>query len=325
MDNLDIGILSVVDRVMYNYAKTIKHKYVEFDELRNEVFIKLKQEFLSKPLINNSLNDLYHRGMTIAAGYTASVRRQSHIQDRISDSGRRMSLFDLIKSRENRLPDNRLLDKETKLLLWGSTKQDRVFRSIDSRIFAYLLFVEEWSMQEIADYFGYSKNRINTSIYHVTVKPEKYKMTIKKDDVVILNMDNPFFDRMLGRVKEVTDYGAVVLVESHSYPQRKQWELRCTNEEMVYIGTLAGKELINKISSESVTGSHKKPAHVADMGKYEVTYNGTPVTIHVPSNLAESKREYKSSGDLCSRCGGMLVRTGSCQTCNMCGDNSGCG
>ncbi|HEY1187911.1 MAG TPA: hypothetical protein VGE74_09650 [Gemmata sp.] len=32
-----------------------------------------------------------------------------------------------------------------------------------------------------------------------------------------------------------------------------------------------------------------------------------------------------ATGDLCKRCGGLLVRTGTCMTCQACGDNSGCG
>lgn len=318
MNNLDMGILSVVDRVMMNFAKSIKHRYVESDELRNELFVRLKEELIAKPLINNTANALFNRGMSIASGYTARVRRQSHIQDRLTDRGKKLSLFDLIKSRTDTLPADRKLTKELKLQLWGSTKNERWFKAIDSRLFAYLLLVEEWTMKEIADYFGYSWNRINTSIHQVTIKPEKYKVTLKKNDVVLLKMDNPFFNNMLGRVKEPTDYGALVLVESHSYPQRKIWELRCTNDEMVYIGSLDEKELINKVTSEAIPGSTKKVAHAADMGKYEVVYNHTIVT--------ESKQQFSSNGELCTKCGGFLVRTGSCLTCQSCGSSSGgCG
>lgn len=49
------------------------------------------------------------------------------------------------------------------------------------------------------------------------------------------------------------------------------------------------------------------------------------VTPGVPNLAARSSRQPLPSGNLC-RCGGMMVRTGSCETCNMCGTSSGgCG
>ena len=46
----------------------------------------------------------------------------------------------------------------------------------------------------------------------------------------------------------------------------------------------------------------------------------------VPNLAARAARQPLPSGDLCSRCGGMMVRTGTCLTCQSCGESSGgCG
>lgn len=311
MTALDTGLLSIVDRIVRQFTRSFKYKYVEENELRNELYIRLKEELTNKPLLYNTLSDLFKRGMTIASGYVKQNRHQSNII--VSD---RQSLFSLIKSRLDTLPQDKLTDKNAKLKLWCECRDNRLFKGIDSRVVAYLHLVEEISLRDIANYFGRTLIAVKNCIHAVSHKVGR-NVSLKKDDVVILSIDNPFFDRMLGKVKEPTDYGAIVLVESHSYPERKQWELRCTNDEMVYIGTLAGKEIPNKIATESMPGSHKKPAHAADMGKY---------TISMPSiRTTEQNQEFKASGDLCSRCGGMCVRTGTCITCQSCGDNSGCG
>jgi ribonucleoside-diphosphate reductase alpha chain len=34
---------------------------------------------------------------------------------------------------------------------------------------------------------------------------------------------------------------------------------------------------------------------------------------------------YMSAGEICSFCGGLMIRTGSCHTCTQCGNNTGCG
>lgn len=45
----------------------------------------------------------------------------------------------------------------------------------------------------------------------------------------------------------------------------------------------------------------------------------------VPNKIARESRQPLPSGNLC-RCGGMMVRTGSCETCQTCGTSSGgCG
>lgn len=31
------------------------------------------------------------------------------------------------------------------------------------------------------------------------------------------------------------------------------------------------------------------------------------------------------SATICRRCGGMMIRTGTCHTCTQCGDSDGCG
>lgn len=139
------------------------------------------------------------------------------------------------------------------------------------------------------------------------------QQVITKDDVVCIVSSNLFFHTMLGRVKEPTHYGAEVEIEAHSYPQRIKWILRCVDTELVYIGTLAGKTIPDtktmkqSYENETVTGSHKPLPHVADKPKYVV------VT--------------EQMGEACMRCGQFaLVRTGTCITCQSCGDQlGGCG
>lgn len=41
-------------------------------------------------------------------------------------------------------------------------------------------------------------------------------------------------------------------------------------------------------------------------------------------NLA-ARRASTNSANVCGKCGGILVRTGTCETCQMCGDSGGCG
>lgn len=50
-------------------------------------------------------------------------------------------------------------------------------------------------------------------------------------------------------------------------------------------------------------------------------------TPGVPNLAARRGRQQSgASGDLCPRCGGIMVRTGTCSTCQSCGESSGgCG
>lgn len=50
---------------------------------------------------------------------------------------------------------------------------------------------------------------------------------------------------------------------------------------------------------------------------------GVPVGVTPPARPA---RQTTATGDLCGKCGGLMVRTGTCMTCQGCGDSSGgCG
>ena len=45
----------------------------------------------------------------------------------------------------------------------------------------------------------------------------------------------------------------------------------------------------------------------------------------LPNLALRSRAVAVSSGNLCRVCGGMLVRTGTCECCSFCGESSGCG
>lgn len=298
---LDAGLIEITKRVVKSFMKCTNYKHTDKDELFNEIYCKLKEELLDKPLSNNTPNLLYSRGMSIAATH---VRKNKPTGYGMSE---RDSIINSFQDRLYTIPNDKLTDRQHKFKAWCSTRNDRWFKSIDSRLIAYLFLVEEMSIYELASLFNRTTIAIQTTIYSVSRKVE-VTTKFKQHDVVLLKMDNPFFNNMIGRVKEHTDYGAVVLVESHNYPQRIQWELRCTTDEMLYLCTLDEKELVNKVSNgKKIAGSHKKVSHAADMGKYEIAV--------------------QAMGEACQRCGVMaLVRTGTCITCQACGDSSGgCG
>jgi hypothetical protein len=49
-------------------------------------------------------------------------------------------------------------------------------------------------------------------------------------------------------------------------------------------------------------------------------------TPGLPNTIARAARAPSLSGNACPRCGGVMVRTGSCETCQSCGESSGgCG
>lgn len=133
-------------------------------------------------------------------------------------------------------------------------------------------------------------------------------------DVVLLHTpDNPTFDGLLAIVEEPTDYGARVIVKAWttdpSSPGRRvvgEFSYRASYEEMDYIGTLppeGGRVMVREVQPQSV-----KPTSP------HVHRNGKPFI----------KKE--ETGKYCPNCGGAkLVRTGSCETCQDCGHNEGCG
>lgn len=48
-------------------------------------------------------------------------------------------------------------------------------------------------------------------------------------------------------------------------------------------------------------------------------------TDNLPNLSMRTAQPQTSSGNICKKCGGMLVRTGTCETCQDCGENEGCG
>jgi len=158
---------------------------------------------------------------------------------------------------------------------------------------------------------------------------------LKKNDIVLLVMNNPFFNHMLAWVKEPTEYGAVVEVESHCYPHRKRWELRANTDEMVYISTLAEMPETPKIV-ESVDGNKKqlsnaqavlKPEHVYTAEERELLDKIKPVIKTktgkaIPNGLHDPNVYLLQE---CPQCGQMKLRhNGPCLICDACGTSSGC-
>lgn len=45
----------------------------------------------------------------------------------------------------------------------------------------------------------------------------------------------------------------------------------------------------------------------------------------VPATTVQQMQLASPGQDFCLRCGGMLMRTGTCQTCTQCGQSGGCG
>lgn len=151
----------------------------------------------------------------------------------------------------------------------------------------------------------------------------------KADDVVILLMDNPQFHRMIARVVEPTEYGAEVEVESHTYPHRKQWRLRAVFAEMLYIGTLADKYIPAIKSKEVIYGDqHRSKSNEIAQHKWEsaslnsVMVPATDVVVKEGMVYLKNVNTKEVSGDMC-KCGGLMVRTGTCMTCQTCGSSSG--
>lgn len=62
--------------------------------------------------------------------------------------------------------------------------------------------------------------------------------------------------------------------------------------------------------------------------EWYVRADGVPVNPvrPAPPQVQTAPPVRTATGDLCPRCGGLMVRTGTCSTCQSCGDSSGgCG
>lgn len=129
---------------------------------------------------------------------------------------------------------------------------------------------------------------------------------LTKRDIVLLHTpeSSPIFDGLLAEVEQPTDWGALVTVRGVGVTvegKRRQVTLhyRASWEEMDYIGPLPS-------SPEGRRG-------VTPSRPYPVGLNGKA-----------SKKE--TTGGVCKNCqGANLVRTGTCVTCQDCGENEGCG
>jgi hypothetical protein len=81
---------------------------------------------------------------------------------------------------------------------------------------------------------------------------------------------------------------------------------------------------IRRVIHEHVIDDHAR-RHTAALPAYEVTGN-IPKTEAPLMTQQEMARMAGKTGNVCTGCGGFnLVRTGSCETCQDCGHNAGCG
>lgn len=111
---------------------------------------------------------------------------------------------------------------------------------------------------------------------------------LSRGDIVLLNApDAPKFDGLLATVVQVTDWGAVVTVNA--------WVPGLTRQAASYRANFAEMTFVGRL-----------PQAVID----------APVAMK-PAQRAEA------TGNACAKCGGLLVRTGTCLTCQSCADSSG--
>lgn len=297
MDKLSM-VLNVIRH--YKVAKKGRKSNYNQDELVSHLYICIDQWIKDNPLID--YEQLRDKGCKEIRNWFVKIKYEQRPQ--ISLEPAQPSSTDCSEVGNT-------------LSVWCQTRHKREGKKALTRIVAYLHFVELLPVEELAEIFDRDARAIHGMIFGISAK--RYpRMTFKVGDVVMLNMNNPFFHRMLAWVKEPTEYGAIVEVESHNYPERKKWELRATNEEMVYVGTLANKEINPIKPSQPVDGNKPVVSNAQQMHKYD------SVNYALKSNTSN---EPQYGSEECRTCGKMMMRrTGPCMICDNCqNSDGGCG
>lgn len=312
------------------------HRHMSYDrnDLLAHVYICIEEYIKQYPVITNDLLHAY--GLKCCRQW---VKKTSFVEPVPLHNGERRAVTPIDCS-EGR-------DTRELLSIWMRTQNKRQGSTLLTRLMGYLHLVEGMPKEEIAEVFDKTINAVHSHLYSLK---KHTPMLLKKNDVVMLVMDNPFFHEMLAWVKEPTEYGAVVEVESHTYPTRTKWQLRCIFTEMVYIGTVNSRpDKPEKV--EPVDGGKRPVVHAQDVHKGEIVYREVepvPLTsrprskhvdlhqltkdtvIHTPQGDIPIKNGLHDPNvyelDDCPACGKMrLRRNGPCMICDNCGESTGCG
>lgn len=254
----------------------------------------------------------------------------------------------LERMQEEQNPYTGITDKEKLLSIWGEYRDYREGKKPFTRLIGYLHYVEGMTIDELAELFTKHPVAIAGCIRQISIPCRK--MAFKQNDIVLLVMDNPFFHGMLAWVKEPTEWGAIVEVERHCYPERIKWELRALDSEMMYIGTVKEIPIIPKYTP--VDGGKHVVSNTQAIHKPETIYKHTHMvdlnnpTLDTPLPASWNEKNnlvvHTPTGDLvipnglhdpnvyllqeCPSCGQMKLRhNGPCLLCDACGATTGCG
>lgn len=129
--------------------------------------------------------------------------------------------------------------------------------------------------------------------------------SLRVGQMVYLNTDNPYLHGHEAKVKEVTEYGAVVACLAAA-----TGEYRAARKEMTYHPPLSVPE--------------EYPLELPRYPDGEGHADDTILENGPPPPQFEAK-EMGFTGNACGQCGSfMMVRSGTCEKCNQCGATSGC-
>jgi len=146
-----------------------------------------------------------------------------------------------------------------------------------------------------------------------------------RDVVVLHTPESPTFDGLLAEVVEVKEWGAMVCIRAvHVMPDGRRQVValsyRALWEEVDYVGPLppAAGGAVAIISPPERNGTI-----AVSKEKGVPTLPIKPRSPHVDRN---GKVKGEVTGKYCKDCGGAnMIRTGTCETCQDCGSNEGCG
>ena len=133
--------------------------------------------------------------------------------------------------------------------------------------------------------------------------------------VRLVTPDNLRLHGAIARVESITTWGAYVKT-----PVAGSGQYRALFEEMEPAGPELGGDVVGETlaGSDTPVGLSYEPSSVKPVSTAFKRVNG--------NGKHTQPARWELTGNFCKACGGMnVVRTGSCETCQDCGDNSGCG